>query len=92
MLLCRLCFCSSLSCFGLRLTGKADGSVESVKEGGGGGFKCPGAGKKTHPVFDVLFAFPTCISSPNRSNCLNTKYAPISRSRHDTNANTPSLT
>ena len=92
MLSCRLCFFSSLYCFGLRLTGKADGYVESVKEGGGGGLKCPGAGKKTHSVFNVLSAFPTCISSPNRSNCFNTKYVPISRSRRDTNANVTSST
>ena len=92
MLSCRLRFRSSLSCFGLRLTGRSDGSVESVKEGSGGGLKCPGAGKKTHSVFDVLFAFPTCISSPSRSKNLYTKYAPISRSRRDTNANAPSST
>ena len=81
MLSCRLRFRSSLSCFGLILTGRVDGSVENVKEGSGGVLKCPGAGKKKHSVFDVLFAFPMCISSPNRSNCLYTKYAPISRSR-----------
>ena len=92
MLSCRLRFCSSLSCFGLRLKGRLDGSVESMTEGSGGGLKYPGAVKKTHSVFNVLFAFPTCISSPNRSNCLCTKYAPISRSRRDTNANAPSST
>ena len=92
MLSCRLRFRYLLSCFGLVLTGRSDGSVGSVTEGSGGGLKYPGAGKKTHSVFGVLFAFPTCISSPNRSNCLCTTYAPISRSRLDTNANAPSST
>ena len=74
---CHRRFCSSLSCFGLRVTGRADGSVGSVEGGSGAGLKCPGAVKKTHSVVDALSAFPTCISSPNRSNCLNTKYAPM---------------
>ena len=90
MLLCHLRFRSSLSCFGLRLTRQTNGSVECMKEGSRGGLKCAGAEKKTHSVFDVLFAFPTCISSPNRSNCLYTKQAPISRTRRNTNANAPS--
>ena len=53
MLLCRLRFHSSLSCFGLGLTERSDESVGSVIEGGGGGLKYPGAGKKTHSVFVV---------------------------------------
>ena len=92
MLSCRLRFQSSLSCFGLRLKERADGSVEMEKEGSGGGLKCPGAGKETHSFFDVLFASPTCISSPKSSNFLNAKYAPISRSHRATIANAPSST
>ena len=41
MLSCRLRFCSSLSCAGLRLTEMSDGYVESVTEGSGGGLKYP---------------------------------------------------
>ena len=39
MLSCRLRFRSSLSCFGLGLTGSSDESVRSVTGGGGGGLK-----------------------------------------------------
>ena len=53
---CRSRFCSSLSCFGSKVTGRADGSIGSVEEGSGGGLKCPGAGKKTHSVFDAFSA------------------------------------
>ena len=58
MLSCRLRFRSSLSCFGLGLTESSDKSVRSVTEGGGGGLKYPGAGKKTHSVFDVFVCVP----------------------------------
>ena len=56
---CRRRFCSSLSCLGLRVTGRADESDGDVEGGRGGGLKCPGAGKKTHSVLDFLFSFPT---------------------------------
>ena len=53
MLSCRLRFHSSVSCFGLGLTGRSDGSVGSVTEGSGGGLKYPGAGKKTPGVLMI---------------------------------------
>ena len=66
MLSCRLCFRSSLSCFGLGLTGRSDGSVGSVTEGSGDGLKYPGAGKKTHSVFLKVVYLNAQLSHPHR--------------------------